>query len=105
MKQFVMHFSSSKRLEKTAMSLLGVRQKDGESLREYLSRFNVVCLEIVDLTMTDIVNTLIKGLKSSPLQLSLLKKTPQNIIDLLTQVEKYINLEKTLKFTIIIEIP
>lgn len=63
-----------KKTKKTAVSLLGVKQRNEESLRENISRFNLEALEIVDLSITYTMQLLIKGLKEGPLQLFLSKK-------------------------------
>lgn len=74
-------------------------------MRECISCFNLEALEILDLPIPYIVQSLIKGLKERPLQLSLSKKTPQDMTELLSRFEKYINSEGTLKFVIGIEVP
>ncbi|KAL0400432.1 UNVERIFIED_CONTAM: hypothetical protein Sradi_2386500 [Sesamum radiatum] len=43
---FLHHFASSKRCQKTILSLLSLQQREGESLKEYLQRFNFAALEI-----------------------------------------------------------
>lgn len=98
-----MHFTSSKKPKKTLMSLLRVKQKDREILKDYILRFNIESLEIVNLTMMDTANALIKGLKASPLQLTFLKKTLKHMTDLLSSREVY-QLEETLKFGTSIEV-
>lgn len=85
--------------------MLGVRHRNGKSLREYISRFNLNALEIVNLTILDTIQAILKGIKEGPLQLSFSKKSPRVITDLLSRVEKYINLEETLEFITRIKVP
>lgn len=65
--QFISHFASSRKLKKNAMSLLEVRQHNDETLMEYISRFNWEALQIVDLSISNTIQALLKGLKERPL--------------------------------------
>ncbi|KAL0404137.1 UNVERIFIED_CONTAM: hypothetical protein Sradi_2054500 [Sesamum radiatum] len=47
---FLHQFASSRKLRKTELSLFAVRQKDNESLKEYLQRFNAAALEVPSAT-------------------------------------------------------
>lgn len=56
------------------MSLIRIKQRNDESLRKQISRFNLEALEITYLSIAFTIQLLVKGLKERPLQLSLLKK-------------------------------
>lgn len=58
---------SSKKPKKIVKSLLGVKQKNKEPLREYISLFNLEALEIANLSVSNTMQLLIKGLKAGPL--------------------------------------
>lgn len=62
-------------------------------------------LEIPNLSILYMIQSLIKGLKGGPLQLSLFKKMSLDMIELLSRVKKHINSEETLKFIVGIEVP
>lgn len=87
------------------MSLLGVKKKNRESLRECVLRFNLEALEVANLTISDTVEAFLKGLKEGPFQLSLSKKALRDKADLITRVEKYINSKEILKYLVGIEVP
>lgn len=58
---FIVHFVNSRKLKKAIISLLGVEQKIGESLRNIKIQSKV--LKIVDVSITDPMQSLVKGLK------------------------------------------
>lgn len=90
-KKFIVHFTSSKKPNKTTISVLRFMQCNGEFLREFISRFNLKALEIANLTISNTVQALLKGMMEGLLQLSLSKKAPRDMLDLLSRAEKYIN--------------
>lgn len=87
------------------MNVLEVKQQNDKFLREYVSVFTLEAIEIIDLSISDTVQTLLKGLKEGLLQVSPLKKAPKDIVELLSRVEKYMNSKETLKFAPRIEVP
>ncbi|KAL2534198.1 Uncharacterized protein Adt_07549 [Abeliophyllum distichum] len=73
--KFAICFSSSARKKKTAMGLMQVIQDKGETLREYMSRFNRATLGIKNLQMPSVVTALLSGLRNHSFRASLSKKT------------------------------
>ncbi|XP_057719637.1 uncharacterized protein LOC130934064 [Arachis stenosperma] len=61
-KKFLARFSIQKDKAKHALSLLGIKQGDRESLRSYMERFNKVCLDIQSLPTEAAIMGLINGL-------------------------------------------
>ena len=47
--QFVAHFVSSRHLRRGSESLMNIKQKEGESIRTYVNRFNAAALEVRNL--------------------------------------------------------
>ncbi|XP_022872983.1 uncharacterized protein LOC111391929 [Olea europaea var. sylvestris] len=61
-----------------------------------MTRFNKERLQIPDLHITAAVSTLIYAIRCEAFKMSLSKTPPQTVTELLTQAEKYINMEDTL---------
>ncbi|KAL2505820.1 Retrotransposon gag protein [Abeliophyllum distichum] len=89
----------SARKKKTAMGLMQVIQDKGETLREYMSRFNRATLDIKNLQMPSVVTTLLSGLRNHSFRASLSKKPPESMTELLRRGEEYIDQEEVLKST------
>ncbi|KAL2505471.1 Uncharacterized protein Adt_21092 [Abeliophyllum distichum] len=73
--KFAICYSSKARKKKTAMGLMQVTQDKGETLREYMSRFNRATLGIKNLQMPSVVTALLSGLRNHGFRASLSKKT------------------------------
>ncbi|KAK6117276.1 hypothetical protein DH2020_048987 [Rehmannia glutinosa] len=96
--EFLNHFVSSKRYKKASAHLMGVRQKQDESLRDSIQRFNKEALEIEDLDQSVALAALMNGVrKTSRFAFSLAKKPPLTLADLFNRAEKYINAEEMSK--------
>ncbi|KAL2512955.1 Uncharacterized protein Adt_18555 [Abeliophyllum distichum] len=78
--KFAICFSSSACKKKTAMGLMQVIQDKGETLREYMSRFNRATLGIKNLQMPSVVTALLSGLRNHGFRASLSKKPPESNI-------------------------
>ncbi|KAL0355780.1 UNVERIFIED_CONTAM: hypothetical protein Sradi_4024900 [Sesamum radiatum] len=52
---FLHHFACSKRRQKTIMSLFSLQQREGQSLKEYLQRFNLAALEVPTATSNALI--------------------------------------------------
>ncbi|XP_077223355.1 uncharacterized protein LOC143856959 [Tasmannia lanceolata] len=72
------HFMSSRRQQRTATSLMTMKQEKAESLKDYINRFNR------------------ETLQSADFRLSIAKKTPSTLADLIARTEKCITAEETL---------
>lgn len=94
--KFSAFFASSKRIRKTAASLMQLRQGQNETLRDFMTRFNKERLQIPDLHITAAVSALTYAIKCEAFKMSLSKTPPKTVTELLTRAEKYINMEETL---------
>ena len=73
---------------------MNVKQKEGKSIRSYLGRFNVVVLEVRDLDQSVAMAALKGGLLRNGLRYSVEKTYPQDIVDMLAWMEKYVRADK-----------
>ena len=76
--------------------MLTIRQQVGESLREYVRRFNKVVLEIDEADDQVIMTTFQARLNNPDLIFFLGKMPPTPITDLLFKAQKYMNEEDAL---------
>ncbi|KAL0445003.1 UNVERIFIED_CONTAM: hypothetical protein Slati_2223000 [Sesamum latifolium] len=90
---FLHQFASSRKLRKTELSLFAIRQKDNESLKEYLQRFNIAALEVPSATQEVKVSAFSRGLLDGDFFKSLAKKPVSKFDALLVRAAKYINME------------
>ncbi|KAL0312134.1 UNVERIFIED_CONTAM: hypothetical protein Sradi_5612700 [Sesamum radiatum] len=74
-------------------SLLSVRQKDNEPLKEYLQRFNTAALEVLSVAQKVKASAFSHGLLDGDFFKSLAKKPVSKFDALLARVAKYINME------------
>ncbi|KAL2454191.1 RNase H domain-containing protein [Abeliophyllum distichum] len=89
----------SARKKKTEMGLMQILQEKGESLREYISRFNRATLGITNLQMSSVLTALLSRQKNHTFRASLCKKPPESMIELLRRGEQYINQKEVMKAT------
>ncbi|XP_022880773.1 uncharacterized protein LOC111398048 [Olea europaea var. sylvestris] len=94
--KFSAFFASSKRIRKTAASLMQMRQGPNETLRSFMTRFNKERLQIPDLHITAAVSALTYAIKCEAFKMSLSKTSSKSVTKLLTRAEKYINMEETM---------
>ena len=95
--QFVAHFVSSRCLRKGSESLINIKQREGESIRAYINRFNIAALEVRNLDQSIAMAALKGGLQKNNLLFSLKKKYPINFADLLARAEGYIRVKEAFK--------
>src|SRR5262249_30021317 len=96
-KQFTTHFANSRKPRKTAINLMYLTQQQDESLRSFIGRFHEELLDIPDLPTSSAVVSLIQNTRNHHFKISLSKKPPASMTELLERAEKYINAEETMK--------
>lgn len=79
---FIRQFASAKKSAKTSLHLMTVKQGPGESLREYVAKFNMVDLEILGVDEKVKVHAFIQGLRSGAFFDSLVMSEPVGFGDL-----------------------
>ncbi|KAL0434459.1 UNVERIFIED_CONTAM: hypothetical protein Slati_2780200 [Sesamum latifolium] len=84
---------SSQKLRKTELSLFAIRQKDNESLKEYMQRFNTAASEVPSATQEVKASAFSQGLLDGDFFKSLVKKPVSKFDALLARAVKYINME------------
>nr|XP_023927981.1 uncharacterized protein LOC112039343 [Quercus suber] len=93
---FIHHFIGGQRHKRPTSYLLTIRQQEGESLRDYMKRFNKAVLEIYEADDQVIMTTFQAGLNNPDLIFSLGKMPPTSMTDLLFKAQKYMNGEEAL---------
>ncbi|KAL0405212.1 UNVERIFIED_CONTAM: hypothetical protein Slati_3835100 [Sesamum latifolium] len=91
---FLHQFASSRKLCKTELSLLAVRQKDDESLKEYLQRFNAATLEMPAATQEVKASAFSQGLLDGDFFKSLAKKPVSKFDALLAEQQNTLTWRK-----------
>ncbi|KAL2511983.1 Retrotransposon gag protein [Abeliophyllum distichum] len=98
-KSFATPFASSKRVKKTAISLMQLAQGKDELLKDFIARFNRATLGIKDLQMSAIVTTMMSGTQSRPFKMSLSKNPSDTMHELLKRREKYVDADEAYLIT------
>ncbi|XP_075663048.1 uncharacterized protein LOC142632553 [Castanea sativa] len=93
---FVCHFIRGQCHKRLTSYLLTIKQQEGETLREYVKRFNKAVLEIDEANDQVIMTTFQVGLNNPDLLFSLGKTPPASMTNLLFKVQKYMNGEDAL---------
>ena len=96
---FLAHFTTKKFKPKPVSSLLGLHQCHGESLRDFLERYNAETLFVEELQTQAAILTLLNGLRPGPFKTSLSKRPPRSPEEIHIRAKKYIFLEETEKAT------
>ncbi|XP_022883797.1 uncharacterized protein LOC111400630 [Olea europaea var. sylvestris] len=94
--KFSAFFANSKRIRKIAALFMQMCQGPNETMCSFMTRFNKKRLQIPDLHITVAVSALTYAIKCEAFKMSLSKTPPKSVIELLTRVEKYINMEETM---------
>ncbi|XP_059654271.1 uncharacterized protein LOC132300988 [Cornus florida] len=92
-KLFVSHFIASQRHRRPATYLLTVKQQKGESIREYITRFNTEMLQAEEMDDKVALIAFIGGLQTSRFSFALSKEPPTNMVELLIRAQKHMNAE------------
>ena len=93
---FITYFISSQRQRRTLDMLIGIKQRESESLQEFISRFNAATLEVSDLDPMVAMSTMKGGLKPSRFLFSLEKRFSASFTKMLFRAEKYVNAEEVI---------
>ncbi|XP_057478855.1 uncharacterized protein LOC130766189 [Actinidia eriantha] len=93
-KLFVANFISCRVRQKNASHLFIVHQKETESLKDYIKRFNQAVLEVEHPSDKIVIMTMMEGLRPGPLFDSLFKNVPTTLSALQSKVDKYITAEE-----------
>lgn len=96
-KSFVENFVTSKDHKNSSINLMTMKQQQGESLREYVRRFDREALKVRYPDASATFAALMGGIRDEQLNFSLSKKPPQDMGQLLARCEKYINAGETMK--------
>ncbi|KAL2228553.1 UNVERIFIED_CONTAM: hypothetical protein Sindi_1835000 [Sesamum indicum] len=92
--KFIFHFASKRKQKRSVTYLFTIRQKDNETLKNFMGRFNNETLEVQVLRIDMMVSILIHGLKKGPFACALARDPPTNVEQLMRLAQKYINKEE-----------
>ncbi|GFZ17188.1 hypothetical protein Acr_26g0004580 [Actinidia rufa] len=91
---FVANFMSCRNRQKNASHLFTIHQKEAESLKDFVKRFNQAILEVEDSSDKVIIMAMMEGLRPGPLFDSLFKNVPETLSALQSKADKYIAAEE-----------
>ncbi|KAG8645588.1 hypothetical protein MANES_10G076111v8 [Manihot esculenta] len=94
--RFISRFIAGVPADRKTSYLETVKQKEGESLREYVARFNTEALQIPELDEGRAVEAMQKGTTSAEFFGSLSRKPPTSLAELMKRAEKYIRQDDAL---------
>ena len=91
---FFAHFTTKRFKPKQVSGLLGLHQRQNESLRDFLKRYNAETLLVNNVQTQAAILTLLNGLRPWPFKTSLSKRPLELPEEIQTRAEKYIFLEE-----------
>ena len=94
--QFTSHFIGEHRYKKSMTCLMSIRQREDETLRSYITRFNKEALSIDEAEDKILVAAFTNGLRKDNLLFSLYKNNPKTMSEVLCRATKYMNAEDAL---------
>ena len=94
--QFTMYFIGGHRYKKPTACLMSIKQREDETLRSYISRFNKKALSIDKADDKILVAAFTNGLRKGKFLFSLYKNYPKTMSEVLYKATKYMNAEDTL---------
>ncbi|XP_011078520.1 uncharacterized protein LOC105162224 [Sesamum indicum] len=92
--KFSFHFSSKRKAKRSTTHLFTIRQREDETLKAFMGRFNNEVLEVQDLQIDMMVSILIHGLKKGPFASALARDPPAGTEQLMEMAQKYIDEEE-----------
>ncbi|XP_038976929.1 uncharacterized protein LOC120107647 [Phoenix dactylifera] len=97
-RQFAANFAASRRQRRTSDSHLNVKQREGESFKDYLDRFIAATWEVRELDQSIAMSALKTGARSYRLLFSNEKSFPVDFTEMLLRAEKYVKAEEAIAF-------
>nr|ABG65975.1 retrotransposon protein, putative, Ty3-gypsy subclass [Oryza sativa Japonica Group] len=94
---FVLNFRGTNEEPKTQQHLLGIRQRQGESIREYMRRFLQARCQVQDITEASVINATSAGLLEDELTRKITNKEPQTLEHLLRIIDGFARGEENSK--------
>ncbi|XP_065635625.1 uncharacterized protein LOC136070123 [Quercus suber] len=94
--QFTSHFIGGHRYKKSTTCLISIRQREDETLRSYITRFNKEALSIDEADDKILVVAFTNGLWKGKFLFSLYKNDPKTMSEVLYRATKYMNAEDAL---------
>ena len=94
--QFTAHFIRGHRYKKSTACLMSIKQREDETLRSYISRFNKEALSTNKAGDKILVTAFTNGLQKGKFLFSLYKNDLKTMSDVLYRATKYMNAEDTL---------
>ncbi|XP_065615605.1 uncharacterized protein LOC136061579 [Quercus suber] len=94
--QFTSHFIGGHMYKKSMACFMSIRQREDETLRSYITRFNKEALSIDETDDKILVATFTNGLRKGKFLFSLYKNDPKTMSEVLYRATKYMNAEDAL---------
>ena len=94
--QFTTHFIGGHRYKKSTAYLMRIKQREDETLRSYISRFNKEALSINEADDKILIASFTNGLRKGKFLFSLYKNNLKTMSKVLYRATKYMNAEDAL---------
>ena len=94
--QFTVHFIRGHRYKKSTTCLVSIKEREDETLRSYIARFNKEALSIDEADDKILVAAFTNGLRKGKFLFSLYKNDPKTMSNVLYRLTKYMNAEDAL---------
>ena len=91
--QFALHFIEGHKYKKSTTCLISIKQREDETLKSYIARFNKEALSIDEADDKILVATFTNGLLKGKFLFSLYKNNPKTMSDVVYRATKYMNVE------------
>ncbi|XP_011069645.1 uncharacterized protein LOC105155468 [Sesamum indicum] len=92
--KFSFHFASKRKAKRSATHLFTIRQREDETLKTFMGRYNNEVLEVQDLRIDMMVSILIHGMQKGPFASALARDPPMGTEQLMEMAQKYIDEEE-----------